>query len=184
VTPTGFSRLAEWVERGYAGEMKYVEQRQAAYEHPQSVLAGVKSIVVLAINYRARETAPASGPNGLVARYARGSRDYHDLLRARLKDLAGFIRRHRPECRTRGVVDTAPLLERDFAVLAGLGWMAKNTMLINRRIGSWMFLAALLTDVELDYDEPHDTAHCGTCTRCLEACPTSAFPEPYVLDAD
>lgn len=123
------------------------------------------------------------GPDGRVASYALGSRDYHELLRERLKSLGDFLHDQHPGCRTRGCVDTAPLLERDFAKLAGLGWFGKNTMLINKRIGSFFFLAALLTDVELTPDEPHHTSHCGTCTRCLDACPTDAFVEPYVLDA-
>ena len=120
---------------------------------------------------------------GRVATYAHGTGDYHDLLRERLKQLADLLHELRPGCRTRVCVDTAPLLERDFGKLAGLGWFGKNTMLINKRIGSWFFLAALLTDVELQPDEPHHTSHCGTCTRCLDACPTDAFVEPYVLDA-
>ena len=89
---------------------------------------------------------------------------------------------HAPGCRTRGVVDTAPLLEREFAVLAGLGWIGKNTLLLNKDVGSWFFLAALLTDVELAYDEPYTADHCGTCTACLDACPTDAFVAPYVLE--
>jgi epoxyqueuosine reductase len=109
--------------------------------------------------------------------------DYHDLIHQRLKELANFLRSSAPDCQVRGVVDTAPLLEREFAQLAGLGWVGKNTLLLNREAGSWFFLAALLTDLELDYDQPHETDHCGTCRACLDACPTDAFPQPYVLDA-
>lgn len=183
VSPDGFGALQEWLQRGFAGEMGYLPRREAAYEHPEHVLPGVKSVIVLAVDYQTAEPAPAVGGAGRVSRYAWGEADYHDVLRAKLKELAGVLHEARPGCKTRGVVDTAPLLERDFARLAGLGWFGKNTMLINKQRGSWFFLSALLTDVELDYDQPHETSHCGTCTRCLDACPTDAFPEPYVLDA-
>ncbi|MCH8828260.1 MAG: tRNA epoxyqueuosine(34) reductase QueG [Planctomycetes bacterium] len=214
VTPTGFPLFQDWLKRGHAGKMEYLPQREAAYSHPDNVLASVRSVIMLAVNYNTRpptrkpsrkesknqsgrETIQAQEPpesvtksilsevtvSAQVAQYAWGAADYHDVLRTRLRELADFLHEQSPDCRTRGVVDTAPLLERDFARLAGLGWFGKNTMLIDKRMGSWMFLAALLTDVELDYDEPHDSSHCGTCTRCLDACPTDAFPEPYVLDA-
>ena len=186
VRPEGFDWLRRWLDRGFAGEMDYIPRREAAYEHPSGVLPPVRSVVMLAMNYgKSAEWRVASGERmqGRVAGYAQGTRDYHDVLRERLKQLADFLHEQRPECRTRGCVDTAPLLERDFARLAGLGWFGKNTMLINKRAGSFFFLAALLTDVELQPDEPHNTSHCGTCTRCLDACPTDAFVEPYVLDA-
>jgi epoxyqueuosine reductase len=109
--------------------------------------------------------------------------DYHDFIRDRLNALAEFLRSLRPGARTRGVVDTAPLLEREFAQLAGLGWTGKNTLLLNRQNGSWFFLAALLTDQELAHDSAHEIDHCGSCRACLDACPTGAFPQPYVLDA-
>ncbi|MEX2285441.1 MAG: tRNA epoxyqueuosine(34) reductase QueG [Planctomycetaceae bacterium] len=183
VSPDGLSAFHEWLNRGYDGEMTYIGGREAAYAHPSGVLESVRSIVMLAINYRTADT-PASEPGSArVSRYAWGSVDYHDLIRKKLQQLADVMHQQRPGCRTRCVVDTAPLLERDFARLAGLGWFGKNTMLINKRAGSWLFLAALLTDQTLQYDEPHETSHCGTCTRCLDACPTDAFPEPYVLDA-
>lgn len=206
VTPTGIHEFFDWLERGYAGEMTYLELREEAYEHPRHVLDGAKSVVMLGINYNTQESRTeqisgrreetswrrvksADGDDAAptvparVARYAQGSADYHDVLRAKLKQLAGFVRREEPGCNVRGIVDTAPLLERDFARAAGLGWFGKNTMLINKRLGSWFFLAALLVDVELEYDAPHSVSHCGTCTRCLDACPTGAFVEPYVLDA-
>ncbi len=183
VTPTGFSRLTEWLGRGYSGEMSWMGRRVEAYEHPRGVLEGVRSVIVLGMNYRTTEPVPVGATQGRVSRYAWGEVDYHELIRERLRLLGDFVHGRLPECRTRGVVDTAPLLERDFARLAGLGWFGKNTMLINREAGSWLFLSALLVDIELAQDEPHETAHCGTCTRCLEACPTDAFVEAYVLDA-
>src|SRR5581483_8264872 len=108
---------------------------------------------------------------------------YHDVLRARLNQLLAWIQGDAPGCLGRGVVDTAPLLERDFARRAGLGWIGKNTMLLNKRVGSYFFLGALLLDLELQPDLSHETDHCGTCAACLNACPTQAFIEPGLLDA-
>ena len=189
VTPPGLGFFTEWLARGFAGEMQYLPRRASAYQHPEHVMPNVRSAIMLAINYNtedgriANPVDPTSTTSARVARYAQGSADYHDLLRAKLKQLGDLLHGMSPACRTRGVVDTAPLLERDFAKLAGLGWFGKNTMLINRRAGSWLLLAALLTDLDLESDSPHETSHCGTCTRCLDVCPTDAFPAPYVLDA-
>jgi epoxyqueuosine reductase len=119
---------------------------------------------------------------GRVAAYAAGP-DYHRFVWDRINALAAWLEAEVPGCRTEAVADTAPLLERDFARRAGLGWVGKNTMLINPRRGSYFFLAAVLTDLELAPDEPFAGSHCGTCTACLDACPTNAFPEPFVLDA-
>jgi epoxyqueuosine reductase len=183
VTPPGIHRFHEWLEAGYAGEMSYLPDRSAAYEHPQHVLDGSRSLVVMAMNYRTETPQPVSPGQGMVSRYAWGTTDYHDLIQVRLKQLRQWVLDRAPTALVRGVVDTAPLLEREFAQLAGLGWVGKNTLLLNRQIGSWFFLAVLLTDLELEFDEPTATDHCGTCTACLDACPTDAFPQPYVLDA-
>jgi epoxyqueuosine reductase len=183
VTPVGFARLQGWLAEGFAGEMQYLPRRETAYEHPQHVLPGVRSVVMVAVNYKTVDP-PACGPNaGRVARYAWGAGDYHDSLKERLQRLADWLHARESGCRTRCAVDTAPLLERDFAQLAGLGWFGKNTLLMHKRAGSFLLLGALLTNVELEPDEPHHTSHCGTCTRCLDVCPTAAFPAPYVLDA-
>ncbi len=182
VTPHGIDYFRKWLAAGYAGRMEYLANRAAAYEHPQHVLAGVRSLLVLGKVYRTVEPqAPAAG-QGRLSRYAWG-RDYHELIRQRLRSLADFHRRLTPDAQVRGVVDTAPVLEKEFGRLAGLGWLGKNTLLINRQHGSWFFLAILLTTAELDYDPPTQTDHCGTCRACLEACPTGALVAPGQLDA-
>ncbi|HEV8002114.1 MAG TPA: tRNA epoxyqueuosine(34) reductase QueG [Planctomycetaceae bacterium] len=181
--PGGLASFHDWLRRGYDGEMAWLSRREEAYEHPRHVLAGVRSVIMLALNYRTDEPAPPCPGAGLVSRYAWSDADYHAVARERLKLLADFLHAKAPGSRTRSVIDSAPMLERDFARAAGLGWFGKNTMLINKRQGSWIFLAGLLTDLELEPDAPHETSHCGTCTRCLDACPTDAFPQPYVLDS-
>jgi epoxyqueuosine reductase len=183
VTPTGASRLGEWLDRGYAGEMDYLAARQEAYEHPRHVLEGARSVLMLGMPYRTAEPHPVGPGQGRVSRYAWGPGDYHDLIHDRLRQLIAALQTEVPAAKARGVVDTAPLLEREFAQLAGLGWIGKHTLLINKPAGSYFFLAALLTDQELAYDEPFAADHCGTCRACLDACPTNAFPQPYVLDA-
>jgi epoxyqueuosine reductase len=181
--PTGLARFDEWLAAGYAGQMHYLADRRDAYADPNRILDGARSVVMLAMNYRTAEAARPGAGEGRVSRYAWGEADYHDLLRDRLNRLADRLREQVPAAKVRGVVDRAPLLEREFAQLAGLGWIGKNTLLINRQQGSWFFLGALLTDVELAYDSAHEADHCGTCRACLDACPTGAFPQAYVLDA-
>jgi epoxyqueuosine reductase len=183
VAPSGAARLDDWLAAGYAGQMHYLADRRAAYQHPRYVLEGVRSILMLATEYRSAEPVVARAGEGRVSRYAWGAVDYHDLIHERLRNLSDSLTEWVPAAHVRGIVDTAPLLEREFAQLAGLGWIGKHTLLLNRERGSWFFLAALLTDVELNYDRPYQTDHCGTCRACLDACPTDAFPRPYVLDA-
>jgi epoxyqueuosine reductase len=189
-----YPQFRDWLDQGYAGEMHYLPRRATAYEHPRHVLPEVRSVVVVGLNYHVPSqtgtalttdspTTAEATIRGRIAMYARGPNDYHDVLKTRLQELASVLHANVPGCRTRCVVDTAPLLERDLARRAGLGWFGKNTMLIAKRQGSYFFLGALLTDVELTPDGPHETSHCGTCTRCLEVCPTDAFPAPGVLDA-
>src|SRR5262245_6422268 len=179
----GFDRFLHWLEVGHAGEMGYMHRHAEARRHPQAVLPGVRSVVMLGMNYKPDEPPPPAEPSAAqVARYARGL-GYHDVLRERLNRLLGWVKGEAPGCAGRGVVDTAPLLERDFARRAGLGWFGKNTMLLHKRLGSYFFLGALLLDLELTPDPAHEAAHCGTCTACLDACPTQAFPAPGQLDS-
>ena len=194
VDASGYSNFVRWLESGFAGEMSYLESRREAYRHPNSVMDGCQSILMLASSYFDGDqrtvyppgelaAIPVSAGQGRVARYCWGPQDYHDTLHGRLKKLKQAAESQAPGIRARGVVDTAPLLEREFAQLAGLGWVGKNTLLLNRRLGSWFFLAALLINVELDYDTPMAQDHCGTCDACIQACPTQAFVQPRVLDA-
>lgn len=182
VSPSGFHPLLEWINAGHHADMDWIPRRKAAYQHPDGVLPEVRSVVIAAMNYHHADFEQSA--DACVARYAFGPQDYHDELRRRLKPVASMMHENSPADRTRIVVDTAPLLERDFGRLAGIGWQGKNTMLISRQIGSWFFLSALLTTAELAYDQPVETDHCGTCQACLDVCPTDAFPQPRVLDAN
>jgi epoxyqueuosine reductase len=166
-----------WLERGYAGDMQYLPRWAEKRRDPRLPFPGVSSAIVVAMNYG------GTSPSGPVARYARGD-DYHDVMGERLRDLHRWLEATlRRPVRGKAYVDTGPILERDLARRAGLGWFGKNTNLINPRLGSYFFLGALLVDLELTPDAPFEADHCGTCTRCLEACPTGAFVEPRVLDA-
>ena len=177
----GFDRFSGWLDAGYAGEMDYLEQKREQRRHPASILPSVRTVVMLGFSYdQASPINPHS--ESKVARYAHGP-DYHRFLWGKLNDLAAWLEAESPGCRAKGAADSAPLLERDFARRAGLGWFGKNTMLIDKHRGSFFFLAALLTSLDLPIDAPHAASHCGTCTACLDACPTNAFPEPGVLDA-
>jgi epoxyqueuosine reductase len=182
VTPPGYPQFLDWLNQGREAGMAYMRRQAEARAHPDRLLEGVRSVVVVGFVYGQPEPPPTEGHRGKVARYARGG-DYHELLWKRLESLLDWLQAESPGVRGRAVSDTAPLLERDFARLAGLGWIGKNTMLINRGLGSFTVLGALLTDAELRPDEPHQASHCGTCTRCLDACPTDAFDGPYRLDA-
>jgi len=182
VAPPGYPSYLAWLEQGFAAGMGYLHGQAGARAHPDRLLEGVRSVVVVAMIYGENEALPGGPTRGKVARYARGG-DYHDVLWRRLEALLAWLRVERPGAAGRAVCDTAPLLERDFARLAGLGWVGKNTMLIHRRIGSFTVLGTLLTDADLRPDEPFAADHCGTCTRCLDACPTDAFAGPYRLDA-
>jgi epoxyqueuosine reductase len=166
-----------WVERGYAGEMAYLPRWADKRRDTRLPFPGVSSAVVVAMSYGGRE------PAGPAARYARGD-DYHDVMTAKLRDLHRWVEEHAGHpVRGKAYVDTGPILERDLARRAGLGWFGKNTMLVNPKLGSFFFLGALLLDLDLEPDAPFEADRCGTCTRCLDACPTGAFTEPRVMDA-
>jgi epoxyqueuosine reductase len=166
-----------WLARGYAGDMHYLGKWAEKRHDTRSPFAGVATAIVVGMNYGGTE------PPGPVARYARGD-DYHDVMVSRLDELLEWLADSsgRP-VRGKAYVDTGPILERDLARRAGLGWFGKNTMLINPRLGSFFFLGALLVDLELAPDEPFDADRCGTCTRCIDACPTDAIVDERVLDA-
>ena len=177
-------RLRSWLDAGMHGEMGYMARTVGLRADPRSLLAGCRSVVATAMSYRTSlpaSTDPLPGDSVWVSRYAWG-RDYHKMLKRRLVRLGRWLADERPGCRWRAAVDTAPILEREWAARAGLGWIGKNTALLNRRLGSELFLGLLLTDLELEPDEPAPE-HCGRCTACLDACPTRAFPEPRRLDA-
>ena len=173
-----------WLDAGLAGVMEpWLREHEPLRRDVRSLLDEARSVIMLATDHAtvSRDSEGGAG-RGRVARYAWGD-DYHDLLRARVNELSGWLEGRLPGCRTRGFVDSVPFPEREYGWLAGLGWIGKNTLLIDPRAGSYFFLTVLLTTADLPADLPLEVDHCGSCTACLDACPTQAFVGPRVLDA-
>ena len=196
--PDNAARFQEWLVAGRHGEMGYLARNAQKRVEPQLVLDAARSVVTLAVSYGAVPSSecrvpsslthqpgtrnPEPGTYGVVARYARFA-DYHNALAPPLKQLTAFINDlGGPDTRSLWYVDTGPLLERDLAQRAGLGFIGKHTNLISRQLGNWFYLAEILTTLELEPDAP-ETNRCGTCTRCIAACPTNAIPAPFQLDS-
>ncbi|MDQ3673313.1 MAG: tRNA epoxyqueuosine(34) reductase QueG [Gemmatimonadota bacterium] len=166
-----------WIANGYAGDMDYLARGALKRSDSRLPVPGAMSAIVVGLNYGGRE------PDGPVARYARGD-DYHDVMTSRLDQLHAWLERELGRAIAgKSYVDTGPILERDLARLAGLGWFGKNTNLVNPDLGSFFFIGSLLLDLDLVPDAPFAADRCGSCTRCLDACPTDAFVSPRVLDA-
>ncbi len=175
------ANYAEWLDRGFHGTMDWMEKTRAIRMDAGKLLSGAKSAVCVALNYYT-EPAPQEGAGlGKISRYAR-FRDYHKVLRAKLKKLLAAIEERFPGVYGIICVDTKPVLEKAFAEAAGIGWIGKNTCLLTKKLGSYVFLGEIFLDAELPYGLPH-ADHCGSCTKCIDACPTQAIVAPYIIDA-
>jgi epoxyqueuosine reductase len=176
--------VRRWIDEGRAGSMEYLARRFEERTDSAVYLPGARSVVCVAMNYHVPLEAPPAedqAHHGRVARYALGD-DYHEVIKTRLHALADWMREAAPDAQTRACVDTAPVLERELAARAGIGWVGKHTGVLNAEVGSWLLLGEVITTLALPPDEPA-TDHCGTCTRCIDACPTGAITAPYELDA-
>jgi epoxyqueuosine reductase len=171
----------QWLDSPRAGDMDYLQRRFDQRVDPAVYLPGANSVICLATNYHVPLEPPPDSSAARVARYALGD-DYHALIKARLHALADWIRAQSPQAQTRSCVDTAPVMEKELAARAGIGWMGRNTCLINPQLGSWLLLGEIITTLALPADDP-GADRCGSCTRCIDACPTSAITAPYQLDA-
>ena len=174
-------RLESWLNKGFGAGMQWMEKHFDLRIDPGKLVPGAKSVITLLLNYFPEQQQQPDAPK--IAKYAWGM-DYHDVIRAKLNELLAFIKANIGEVEGRGFVDSAPVLERSWAVRSGLGWIGKNGNLINKSTGSFFFIATLISDLELDPDPPFATDHCGTCTRCIDACPTDAIVSPTIINAN
>jgi len=172
-------RLEQWLTKGMHGDMGYMERNFDLRVDPTKLVPGARSVVTLLVNHFPAETQRHDGPK--IARYAYGQ-DYHEVIRSKLKELLKRLSVTTGPLQARGFVDSAPVLERSWAVRSGLGWVGKNGNLISRKGGSYFFIAVLILDLDLVYDDPFPTDHCGTCTRCVDNCPTDAILPNKVVD--
>ena len=175
-------RLESWLAKGYHGTMSYMERNFDLRLDPRKLVPGARSVISLLINYYPKETIAFRQSNFKVSKYAYGS-DYHVVIKTKLNELVEQLRLEIGDIDGRAFVDSAPVLEKAWAQRAGLGWISKNSNLISKQKGSFFFLAELIVDVEFAYDHPIQTDHCGSCTACIDACPTQAIVGPAVVDA-
>ena len=180
VVNTRNAALQRWLEQGYQADMAWMANPKRWDIH--QVMPDVRSLVCVALNYYTPHQRPNDDQHGKISRYGWG-RDYHRVMQKKLKVLSEWLRSLDSDIQTRFYVDTGPVQDKFWAQQAGIGWVAKNGNVITRDYGSWVFLGEVLTNLQLEPDAPH-TAHCGTCTRCLEACPTGAIAAPFVVDAN
>ncbi|MDY6937130.1 MAG: tRNA epoxyqueuosine(34) reductase QueG [Cyanobacteriota bacterium] len=173
-------RLRSWLAKGYHAEMDWMNSPKR--QDIRACMPGVESVICVALNYYTPHSSPEGAEYGKISRYGWG-RDYHRVMHKKLKALALWLRSCQEGVQARYYADTGPISDKVWAQRAGIGWIAKNGNVITREFGSWVFLGEMLTNLELTPDRPH-TQHCGTCTRCLEACPTGAIVEPFVVDAN
>ncbi len=173
-------KLEQWLKEGRHGKMSYMENHFDKRLDPRLLVDGAKSIISVALNYYTpqKQTDPEAPK---ISKYAYGT-DYHFVIKDKLKALQQFISQNIGEVAGRAFVDSAPVLDKTWAKKAGIGWIGKNSNLLNKKSGSFFFLAELIIDLELAYDHPFQTDHCGTCTRCIDACPTEAIIKPYLVD--
>jgi epoxyqueuosine reductase len=182
-SPQHSEQFRQWLAKEFHGEMGYMTKNVHKRVAPSEVLNDARSIIVVGLNYNGDTGGDVRDTIGRIARYASGQRDYHEVIGEKLKQLAEFVREvGGANIRALWYVDTGPVLERDLAQRAGIGFIGKHTNLINRQLGNWIFLGAVLTNLELPSDEP-EREYCGTCHRCIDACPTRAIIAPYQLDA-
>lgn len=175
-------RLNEWLENGYHGTMAWLEREPEKRSDPRILFPGASSVIVLTLNYYTEHEHTNEPDHGKISRYAWGD-DYHDVMREKLRELLAWIKTEIPEIDGKVCVDTAPMMDKAWAVRAGLGWQGKHSNLITTEVGSWVFIGEIILNIELDYDTNVVADHCGSCTACLDACPTNAIVEPYVVDS-
>ncbi len=176
-------RLADWIGRGYHASMTWMETTKAKRADPRLHLPSAKSVICLAKNYFTPQRHQGGAGTGKVSRYAWGD-DYHDVVGERLRELLAWLRERVPGLDAKIAVDSSPVMDKAWAERAGLGWIGKHSNLITPELGSWVFLGELIVDIELDPDSERVPDHCGTCTACIDACPTAAIIAPYVVDSN
>jgi epoxyqueuosine reductase len=176
-------RLKEWLARGYHGAMSWMARDPEQRTDPRQVFPAARSVIVVALNYYTPAQHTPLPNTGKISRYAWGD-DYHDVVGSKLRALLAWIQGQEPTAAGKVCVDIQPMLDKAWAARAGLGWIGKHTNLINNELGSWIFIGELLLNLELDYDDEPIEDHCGTCTLCIDACPTTAIVEPYVVDSN